>query len=66
MSAGRKEGDMRDPERIPIVLKRLGEVWEQRPDWRLCQLIVNVTSIDPFYIEDEDLMRYLDELENRF
>lgn len=49
---------MRDPKRIPIVLDVLRRRWEQSPDLRLCQLIVNLTRhADPFYVEDEELMR---------
>ena len=50
---------MRDPERIPEILDKLKEVWEEYPDLRLGQLIDNVVGRSPwplFYIEDKDLV----------
>ena len=48
---------MRDPNRIPIILAAIKALWEQYPDWRLGQLIVNVGErSDPFYVEDDDLL----------
>ena len=38
---------------IKRIISLLERVWQQSPDQRLCQLIVNVSnSNDPFYIED--------------
>ena len=56
---------MRDPNRIPIVLDKLKEFWEQYPDWRFGQLFNNLQSIighDMFYMEDEMLIDFLDSL----
>lgn len=51
---------MRDPKRIPVVLEALRAAWEANPDWRLGQLIVNVSERrDPFHIEDDDMLRRL-------
>lgn len=55
---------MRNPNRIPEVLKELEEFWKQVPDWRLGQVISNFSyelmeSNDPFYMEDEDLLEML-------
>lgn len=51
---------MRNPDRIPIVLEEIRKTWELTPDLRLGQLIVNMArKIDPFFIEDEDLIREL-------
>ncbi len=53
---------MRNPKRIPIILKRLQVIWEQMPDMRLGQLIGNVYhSTDSggnrqYYEEDEKLI----------
>ncbi len=53
---------MRDPDRIPEVLRMLETAWKQSPDLRLGQLIVcastlgNKYSIDPFYIEDDAMV----------
>ena len=35
---------MRDPERIPLVLKEIEKVWRLHPDWRLGQLVCNLAS----------------------
>lgn len=55
---------MRNPERIPEVLKELEKFWKQVPDWRLGQVISNFSyeltgNNDPFYIEDEALLALL-------
>lgn len=47
---------MRDPNRIPIILKQLEKEWKRVPDWRLGQLIVNAVGNDPFYVEDAELI----------
>ena len=50
---------MRDPNRIPKLLKLLEEGWSKVPDWRLGQLFENLKRAsgksDLFYLEDEDL-----------
>ena len=55
---------MRNPDRIPEILKELEEFWKQNPDWRLGQIIVNLNyeimgGNDPFYLEDKDLLELL-------
>ena len=55
---------MRNPDRIPKILKELEKFWEQVPDWRLGQVISNFSyelmeNNDPFYIEDTDLLELL-------
>lgn len=55
---------MRDPKRIPEMLKELEDFWKQVPDWRLGQVISNFSyeitgNNDPFYIEDKDLLELL-------
>ena len=56
---------MRDPKRIPEILKLLQECWENVPDWRFGQLIENlkryIGSADLFYIEDDKLVQYIKE-----
>ena len=52
---------MRNPNRIPEVLKELEEFWKQVPDWRLGQVISNFSyelmgNNDPFHMEDKDLL----------
>jgi len=50
---------MRDPDRIPRVIKKLQEVWEKFPDLRLGQLVDNARMcsqhnyVDVFSIEDD-------------
>lgn len=55
---------MRNPDRIPEILKELEEFWKQVPDWRLGQVISNFSyelmgNNDPFYMEDTDLLELL-------
>ena len=66
---------MRDPNRIPEVLKNLQEVWEKTPDLRLMQLLMNAFGImgnsHAYNCEDERLMEilttsYLDYDEEKF
>ncbi|MCQ2794764.1 MAG: hypothetical protein MJ214_00970 [Bacilli bacterium] len=51
---------MRDPKRIPIILKEIEKIWNGSPDLRLGQLLCNVLR-DPalYYVEDEKLIEYL-------
>jgi len=55
---------MRDPKRIPEILKRLEVVWKKYPDLRLGQLLVNAvydqTDSILFYIEDEKLIKKIE------
>ena len=55
---------MRNPDRIPEILKELEKFWKQVPDLRLGQIISNLSyesmkNNDPFYIEDDDLLELL-------
>jgi hypothetical protein len=55
---------MRDPKRIPIIISAIQRLWEENPDFRLAQLIVNVIHPDDlcpqvFYCEDDDLLERL-------
>lgn len=57
---------MRDPKRIPLILRELENVWKQNPDYRLTQLIIGIARTGEIYpklfnMEDED---FLDRLEN--
>jgi len=52
---------MRDPQRIDRILRKLQKIWKANPDWRLGQLVVNLTKeADPFYVEDDQLENLLD------
>ena len=54
---------MRNPNRIPVILNRLGELWGQVPDWRLGQLFCNLqraSDRDLFFLEDDELLRKLE------
>ena len=55
---------MRDPERIPAILKELEKYWNDNPDLRLGQIISNFSQkagySDPFYFEDETLLKMLE------
>jgi hypothetical protein len=62
---------MRNPDRIPVILGHLEQLWERYPDLRLGQLILNVFGRTDFYaIEDEELISRMyacyDDLEIRF
>lgn len=47
---------MRDPNRIDEICDLLKEVWKQYPDWRLGQLLFNITGqYDMFYVEDDTI-----------
>jgi len=51
---------MRNPKRIPVVLNRIKEIWEQYPDLRLGQFLV-LGHKDIFLLEDDDLIFFLEE-----
>lgn len=56
----RRVGVPRDPARIREVLELLRVIWETHPDWRLGQLLGNVTSKhDLYYFEDTELLSCL-------
>ena len=60
---------MRNPARIDIVLKVIGECWKKVPDWRFGQLVCNLQKMaghDLFYMEDEDFMDFVDEVRKEF
>jgi uncharacterized protein YihD (DUF1040 family) len=55
---------MRDPDRIRPILHLVEQIWEQNPDLRLGQLLIN--AIRPseavpevFYAEDDELVQGL-------
>ena len=68
---------MRDPDRIPKVLKAVEDLWRRDPDLRLGQLLVNATKYsgrhvvcpEVFSLEDEALLvgleRYATSLSQR-
>ena len=54
---------MRDPKRIRKFCNRLAAVWEQVPDWRFGQLIVNVSRAygqDIFFPEDDKMIEIIE------
>ena len=55
---------MRDPNRIDAVIEAVKNEWKKEPDWRLGQLIVNISRAagmeDPFFLEDDRLMQLLE------
>ena len=55
---------MRDPKRIKTILGLIRRIWEEYPDLRLGQLIVNTIppghdNVDLYYLEDEKLVEKL-------
>jgi hypothetical protein len=62
---------MRDPARIPRILKKLEQLWNKVPDQRFWQVIVNMhgdlgNPQDPFYVEDDKFEKGLTELINKW
>lgn len=55
---------MRDPKRIAEVLEAVQDFWETKPDLRLGQIICLCCDQgeDPFYLEDDELLRRLKKL----
>ena len=54
---------MRNPKRIPIIIKKLKKAWLSVPDWRLGQLISNLQGPGPqdvFHLSDEDCEKLID------
>ena len=55
---------MRDPKRIPRIIKKLEKVWKAYPDYRLGQLVSNLMGAgrhDVFYTEDTEWEELIDE-----
>lgn len=50
---------MRDPNRIPDVLRALGLLWQKYPDLRLGQLLLNFDVA--YYTEDDVVLALLEE-----
>lgn len=55
---------MRNPKRIKEISIELEKYWNNHPNWRLGQLISNLSyelmgDNDPFFIEDEKLLELL-------
>lgn len=55
---------MRNLERIPEVIKELEGFWKQNPDYRLGQVMSNLSyevmgNNDPFYMDDNILLEKL-------
>ena len=57
---------MRNNNRIKPYCDMLASIWEQVPDWRLAQLMINAIDAymrdygtDPFYVEDQEFLMYL-------
>ncbi|MCK9482340.1 MAG: hypothetical protein M0R38_11360 [Bacteroidia bacterium] len=60
---------MRDIKRIPITIDKLQKVWEKYPDLRFGQLASfifqeaeNITTMDPFFIEEQHWNEVLDKI----
>lgn len=57
---------MRDPARIQDIILLLEKYWKANPDFRLLQIISNISrntnfSVDQFYMEDDLLKTLLEE-----
>ena len=61
---------MKDPKRIPLILRKLEKVWKQNPDYRLTQLIIVIArtgEVCPklFNMDDEDFLSRLEKEKNK-
>ena len=59
---------MRDPQRIKPFLVRIEQLWLKNPDFRFGQLIIwlaKIKELNPklFYLEDEEFLEKMKELE---
>jgi len=59
----------RNPERIDEVIEEVKKYWKENPDLRLGQLIFILSSKhnnidDPFYMEDDELLQTLKNINN--
>lgn len=52
---------MRDPARIERIIGLVEKIWNEYPDLRLTQLIMNALDMngDPYYVEDDRLEKAL-------
>lgn len=50
-----------DPERRRELLDAFEAYWIAHPNWRFCQLVFGITRGDPFYVEDDVVLRKLKE-----
>jgi hypothetical protein len=58
-------GVERDPARINVLIEQLRVVWEEHPEMRLGQLLVNLCDPNPnpiFYVEDHTVSANIFEL----
>jgi hypothetical protein len=56
---------MRDPARIPRVMKKLGQLWKKHPDWRFNQLLINAGLIPDgghWHVQDDVIEERIDVL----
>lgn len=51
---------MRDAKRIPNILGVIQKIWEEYPDLRLGQLLLNAVNESAlYYMEDDEIINYL-------
>jgi hypothetical protein len=57
---------MRNSNRIPEILTKIEKIWWRYPDLRFGQLIMNAMKMGEYlyYIEDDQLIKYLEEMYN--
>ena len=61
---------MRDPKRIPLILRELETAWKQNPDYRLTQLIMVIAKTEEvcpklFNMEDKEFLSRLEKEKNK-
>ena len=67
--------NQRDPDRIPIILEHLNELWQEHPDLRLGQIVELAASAgypyvasshDVFMVEDNIILDGLEKLKQEY
>lgn len=60
---------MRDINRIDDFCKKLAKYWKLYPDFRFCQMLMNVldgTNIDPWFLEEDQVLKLFEEFFARY
>lgn len=52
---------MRNSNRIKPTLEAVEKLWHKYPDFRLGQLMWFIAGKDPFYIEDDEIVKVIEE-----
>jgi hypothetical protein len=71
-STKREWSNLRNPDRIDVILEQFRQEWKKYPDLRFTQLVANMTGLQNsefYYIEDDSFQwlmdKYKEDRENR-